>query len=107
MKDYSWDKIDSGNPKTDTIVVFMDKTCNWIKTCGMKEKECYTLCDVDKCPIKELCGRYLPDMDKLKTVHFSHPPYNHEKQKCTFYVKFEIDTFHHDDIISDFDEWEW
>jgi hypothetical protein len=28
---------------------------------------------------------------------------NHEKQKCSYYTPRETDTFHHDDIVSDYE----
>jgi hypothetical protein len=43
-------------------------------------------------------------MDKQKTDHWGVIPYNHEKQKCSYYTPRETDTFHHDDIVSDYEE---
>lgn len=51
----------------------------------------YVLCSGEGCPLKDDCGRYLPDMDKTKVNHFDPIPYRNGG--CNFYIKFEPDVF--------------
>jgi hypothetical protein len=62
------------------------------------------LCLGDNCPIREGCAYYCPTMDTFKTKHWGLTPYDHEKQLCKQFVPKETDAFHHDDIISDYEE---
>lgn len=50
-------------------------------------KKNYALCDGKTkdgmdCPLKDSCARYLPDMDKTKTIHIAWGPYNRVRNKC-------------------------
>lgn len=46
----------------------------------------YTLCDNDKCPLRESCARFLEDLDRRTVIHFDPHPYDEEKKRCNFYV---------------------
>lgn len=50
-------------------------------------KKSYTLCEF-ACPLHEKCARYLPEIDKLTTDHFSHSPYDTIKGSCGFFEPY-------------------
>lgn len=45
----------------------------------------HPFCNGSECPLTHHCMRFKADIDIKKDVHFSFPPYNHEKGKCAFF----------------------
>jgi hypothetical protein len=39
------------------------------------------------CPLKLTCDRYKPNVDKKKEEHFSVPPYDSEREKCSWHIE--------------------
>lgn len=68
----------------------------------MKSKP--TLCEGADCPIKEECARYLPDLNRLNTLHFDPIPFNHKSNKCGQFVVIEPDIFQQLNLSSNYEE---
>jgi hypothetical protein len=50
-------------------------------------------CNGAGCAIKDKCGRYKTDIDKMKDSYLSLAPYKHMEKKCEFFVGDATETF--------------
>ena len=43
-------------------------------------------CHAGTCPIKSNCRRYKENINRATELYLAYPPYNYEKNECTFFV---------------------